>query len=185
MTESDQNLNDPHASGARASMPVAPPVAPQYQAQQPAAASVARPSSVARAVQLKYVGAALSVVGIIVSWTTRSQLRDQIEAAGPTLSSEAVESAAAISLVIGTVVGLVGVGLWLWMAAANGAGKSWARVLATVLGALGALSAVLSLTTGTGITIVLQLLSLVLAVTILVLLWRPASSAYYQARSAR
>ena len=185
MTESDQNLNDPDASGPGSSMPVAPPVAPQYRDPQAAAASVARPSSVTRAVQLMYVGAALSVVGIIVAWTTKSQLRDQIAAASPTLSSDAVESAVTISLVVGTVVGLVGVGLWLWMAAANGAGKSWARVLATVLGALGVLSAILSLTTGTGITIALQLLSLVLAVAILVLLWRPASSAYFQARSAR
>ena len=90
-----------------------------------------------------------------------------------------------VSLVTGIVVGVIAVGLWLWMAAANGAGKSWARIVATVLGALGALSAVLSLTTGTGITIALQLVILVLAVAILVLLWRPASSAYFQARSAR
>ena len=47
------------------------------------------------------------------------------------------------------------------------------------------LSALFSLTTGTGVTIAMQLLSLVLAVAILVLLWRPASSAYFQARSAR
>ena len=76
-------------------------------------------------------------------------------------------------------------GLWLWMAAANGAGKSWARVVATVLGALSVLSTVFSLTSGTGVTIAMQLLSLVLAVAILVLLWRPASSAYFQARSAQ
>ena len=180
MTESDQNLNDPGSS-----MPVAPPVAPQYRDQQAAAAAVARPSSVTRAVQLMYVGAALSVVGIVVAWTTKSQLRDQIEATSPTLTPDQVESAVTISLWAGIVVGLIAVGLWLWMAAANGAGKSWARVLATVLGGLGVLSAILSLTTGTGITIALQLLSLVLAVAILVLLWRPASSAYFQARSAR
>ena len=71
------------------------------------------------------------------------------------------------------------------MAAANGAGKSWARVVATVLGGLGVLSAIFTITTGTGLTVAMQLVSLVLAVTILVLLWRPASSAYFQARSAR
>ena len=181
MAHSDPNVNNPGGP------PVAPsvPVAPQYQPQGGAVAPVERPSSVTRAVQLMYVGAALSVVGILVAWTTKDQLREQVEAASPTLSPEAVDSATTISLGFATVVGLVGVGLWLWMAAANGAGRSWARVLATVLGALGALSAVFSLTTGTGVTIALQLLSLVLAVAILVLLWRPASSAYFQARSAR
>lgn len=179
MTHGDQDVPDENAAGS--SMPVAP----QYRAEPVAAASVERPSSVTRAVQLMYVGAALSVVGIVVAWATKSQLRDQIAAASPSLSSEDVESALTISLASATVVGLVAVGLWLWMAAANGAGRSWARVVATVLGGLGVLSAVFSLMTATGVTVVTQLLSLALAVTILVLLWRPASSAYFRARSAR
>ena len=181
MAHSDPNVNSPDPIGTGSSMPVAP----QYQPQPVAAASVERPSSVTRAVQLMYVGAALSILETIVAWATKSQLRDQIEATSPTLTPDQVESAVTVSLVTGIVVGVIAVGLWLWMAAANGAGKSWARIVATVLGALGALSAVLSLTTGTGITIALQLVILVLAVAILVLLWRPASSAYFQARSAR
>jgi hypothetical protein len=181
MADSDPNVPGPDASSTGSSMPVAP----RYQPQAVAAAPVERPSSVTRAVRLMYVGAVLSVLDVVVTWFTKSQLRDQIEATSPTLTPDQVETAVTVSLGTGLVVGLVAVGLWLWMAAANGAGKSWARVLATVLGALGALGAVLSITTGTGITIALQLLSLVLAVTILVLLWRPASSAYYQARSAR
>jgi len=180
MAQSDPNVNDPYAGGGVPSMPVAP----QYQSQHDPA-PVERPSSVTRAVQLMYVGAALSVVGIIVAWVTRSELRDQIEAASPTLTSDAVESATTISLAVASVVGLLGVALWLWMAAANGAGKSWARVLSTVLGGISALSAVYSLSTGTGITVAMQLLSLVLAVAILVLLWRPASSAFFRARSAQ
>ena len=181
MAQSDPNLPGPDGTSA----PSGPPVAPQYQPQAAAAAPVERPSSITRAVQLMYVGAVLSAIGIVISWITKDELRDQIAAAGPTLTSDAVESAVAISLVIGTVVGVISVLLWLWMAAANGAGKSWARVVATVLGALSVLSAVFTLTSGTGLTIAMSLLSLVLAVAILVLLWRPASSAFYQARSAR
>ncbi|GEK22469.1 hypothetical protein [Cellulomonas xylanilytica] len=182
MSHSDPTPHQPDTSDAGSSMPVAP----QYRAEPvAAAASVERPSSVTRAVQLMYVGAALSVVGIIVAWTTRSELREQVAAMTPSLDADGVESAVTISLMFATVIGVIGVGLWLWMAAANGAGKSWARVVATVLGGLGVLSAVFSLMSGTGITIASQLLSLVLAVAILVLLWRPASSAYFQARSAR
>jgi hypothetical protein len=71
------------------------------------------------------------------------------------------------------------------MASANGAGKSWARIVATVLGALGVVSTLFALTTATGTTVALQVISLLLAIAILVLLWLPASSAYFRARSAR
>jgi len=181
MTGQDPNVHDPYASGAGPSMPVAP----QYQAPPAPDASVERPSSVTRAVQLMYVGAVLSAIGIVVSWVTRNQLRDQIAEVTPSLTPKGVDAAVTISLVSATVVGLIAVGLWLWMAAANGAGKSWARVLATVLGAVSVLSVIFTLTSGTPVTIAMGLLSLVLAVAILVLLWRPASSAYFQARSAR
>lgn len=161
------------------------PVAPQYPAQPAAPTPVERPSSVTRAVQLMYLGAALSIAGIAVAWATTGQLRAQVAAANPSLTPDAVESATSISLVVATVVGLVALGLWLWMAVANGAGRSWARVVATVLGGLGVLSAVYSLMTATGVTVATQLLSLALAVAILVLLWRPESSEFFQARSAR
>jgi hypothetical protein len=172
--------SEPNPGGVERSMPVAP----QYQAQPTASAPVDRPSSVTRAVQLMYVGAALSVIGIIVAWATKSQLRDQLAKASTNLTSDQLDTAVTVSLGIATVVGLIAVGLWLWMAAANGAGKSWARVLATVLGGLSVVSTLVSLTNATGTSIALQLLSLLLAVAILVLLWRPASSAYFRAKSA-
>lgn len=161
------------------------PVAPRYEAQPAAVEPVEKPSTVTRAVQLMYVGAALSVVGIVVTWATKSQLRDQVAAASPSLTPDQVDTALTVSLGFASVVGLVGVGLWVWMALANQAGKSWARVVATVLGGLGLAGALFSLRSATGISIVLQLVSVLLAITILVLLWRPASSAYYKARSAR
>ncbi|MGY4643288.1 hypothetical protein [Cellulomonas sp. URHB0016] len=161
------------------------PVAPRYEAQQAAVPPVERPSTITRAVQLMYVGAALSLVGIVVAWATKSQLHDQIAEASPTLSASGVDTAVTAALGIGTFVGLVGVGLWIWMAFANGAGKSWARILSTVFGGLSVVSTLIGLRNATGVTIVLQLVSLVLAVVILVLLWRPASSAFYQSRSAR
>jgi hypothetical protein len=161
------------------------PVAPRYEAQPVAAPAVERPTTVARAVQLMYVGAALSLVGVVIAWATKSQLHDQLAEASPSLSASDVDTAVTVALGFGTVVGLVAVGLWLWMADANGAGKSWARIVATVLGGLSVIFTLLGLTNATGTTIALQLVSLVLAVTILVLLWLPASSAYFQARSAR
>lgn len=164
------------------------PVAPAYTAEPPYGAAttpVERPASLTRAVQLMYVGAVLGLVGVIAAWATKGALRDQLETAGTSLTSSELDTAVTIALATATVIGLIGVGLWLWMAAANKAGKSWARVLGTVFGGLNIVSVLLSLANSTGVTIALQLVSVALAVTILVLLWRPASSAYYKARSAR
>ena len=45
-------------------------------------------------------------------------------------------------LVVLVVVGLIGVGLWLWMAQKNKAGKNWARITSTVFFALDTLGAI-------------------------------------------
>jgi hypothetical protein len=161
------------------------PVAPRYEAQPVALEPVERPSSLTRAVQLMYVGAALSLVGVVVAWATKSQLHDQLATASPNTPSADIDTAVNLGLAAVTVGGLIAVGLWLWMASANGAGKSWARIVATVLGGLSVLLTAAGLSQATGLTIALQLLSLVLGIVILVLLWLPASSAFYRARSAQ
>jgi len=183
MTYPDQPPSGP-PSGPPAAPPVAPPVAPAYPAQQEAGPAVERPTSLTRAVQLMYVGAALSLVGIVLGWATQDAIRDGIAASGSDLSADAIDAAVMVALVLGTVVGLVGVGLWLWMAAANKAGRSWARVVATVFGGLNVLFTLYGLTTGVTPASILNVVSVLLAVVILVLLWRPSSSEYYRARSA-
>ena len=63
----------------------------------------------------------------------------------------------------------------------------WARVVATVLGALTVLSPVSSVAQGqmTTLNLIVSLISLVLAIAVLVLLWRKESSAYYEAVKAQ
>ncbi|MBO9554285.1 hypothetical protein [Cellulomonas sp.] len=171
-------------SGPPSAPPVAPPVAPAYPVQQEVGPAVERPASLTRAVQLMYVGAALSLVGIVIGWATQDTIRDGIAKSGTDLSADALDTAVMISLVLGTVVGLIGVGLWLWMAAANKGGRSWARVVATVFGGLNVVFTLYGFTTGVTPATLVSLVSVVLAVVILVLLWRPSSSEYYRARSA-
>lgn len=184
MTYPDQPPSGP-PSAPPVAPPVGPPVAPPaYVGEQPAGPAVERPASLTRAVQLMYVGAALSLVGIVLAWATKDTIRDSIADSGTALSADALDTAVTVSLVFGTVVGLIGVGLWLWMAAANKAGRSWARVVATVFGGLNILFTLYGLTTGVTPGSIANLVSVVLAVVILVLLWRPASSEYYRARSA-
>jgi hypothetical protein len=73
------------------------------------------------------------------------------------------------------------------MASANGKGRSWARIVATVLGALSVLSLLSSVAQGqlTTLNLIVSLVSLALAIAILVLLWRKESSAYYDAVKAQ
>ena len=73
------------------------------------------------------------------------------------------------------------------MAVKNGQGRSWARVVATVLGGLSVLSTLSNLAQGntTALSLVLSLVGIVLAAVILWFLYRPESSRFYTARSSR
>ncbi len=104
------------------------------------------PPSIQTAVKLMYAGAALSAVGFIVGLATIGSLKqDIINASTKPLTASQLHAAEAFGVATIVVLGLIGIGLWLWMARANGAGKSWARVVAAVLfglNTLGLLSAV-------------------------------------------
>ena len=115
----------------------------------------------------------LSAIGIVVTLFQIDYIRDQIEDDNPSFTSSEVDSAVAVGIGFAVVIGLIGVGLWLWMASANGQGKSWARIVATVLGALNVVGAIFSLavTPATAVSAVLTIVSLILAVVILVLLY--------------
>ncbi|WP_162599785.1 hypothetical protein [Nocardioides solisilvae] len=161
---------------------------PQYQGQPGAGAPPAppRPSSIANAVKLMYAGAALSALGVLVGLLTVGGLKDDIEesvrAEDPNASQDVIDAAFTFSLALVFVMGALGVALWLWMAWKNGQGRSWARVVATVLGGLNVVFTLLSLGQPglSGLAVVVNLLSVVLAVVILVLLWKKESTAFYE-----
>jgi hypothetical protein len=90
------------------------------------------PRSVLNAVKLMYTGAALEVLAVIIALVTRGSLRAAILARHPAYTAarlHTAEVARTVPLVIG---GLIAIGLWLWMAWANGRGRGWARVLSAV-----------------------------------------------------
>lgn len=146
---------------------------------------VEQPPSIRLAVRLMLVGAALSVLGVLVSFTQTDAVREAIEDSDSSLTASEVDAAVTVAVAFGAVFGLVGVGLWIWMAVANGQGKSWARVVATVLAALNVAGTLFNLAGGgaTGVSVALGLVSAVLAAVILVLLYRPESSRFYDLRS--
>jgi hypothetical protein len=143
------------------------------------------PPSLATAVRLMYVGAGLSAVSFVVNVFQRDEIREQIAENDSSLTQDELDTAANAAVAVSVVIGLVVVGLWIWMARSNARGQSWARTTATVLGVLSILSlaATLGMGQSTALATVLSLASVVLAAVILYLLYRPESTRYYDARS--
>jgi hypothetical protein len=144
------------------------------------------PQPVRTAVLLMYAGAALSAIEIIIGLLTISSLKNAIRSRYPGYTSSQLHTAEVVGVTTVVVIGLIGVGLWLWMAWANGAGKSWARVVASVFFGLNTID-LLTLVARPHATLGLALAILVWLVGLgaILLLWQRESSAYYQARSAR
>lgn len=143
------------------------------------------PDPMSRAVMLmKYAGPALQLIGVVLTFVRRDTIRDTFADQFPNYSTSELDGAVNASLTFAVVVGAIGIALWLWMAAKNGAGRSWARVVATVLGGLNILFTILSLNAGDAIVLVINIASIVVAGWVLYLLYRPESSQYYAAVKA-
>lgn len=132
------------------------------------------PRPVMNAVKLMYVGAGLEVLGLVLN----------LVAAGSGGSSNAAS---------GIVGSAIGAGLWLWMAAANKAGRNWARITSTVLFGLDCLflliiligaSTLISLAGGAAVAVVVaSIVVWLIGLGAIVLLWQRESSDYFAAVS--
>ncbi|MBD0292110.1 MAG: hypothetical protein ICV70_00870 [Jiangellaceae bacterium] len=143
------------------------------------------PSSLLAAVKLMYVGAGLSLLGMLFSVATRAQLRDQMEQEDQNLTPEELDRAVDMATGVTVVIGVIAIAFWLWMAQANRRGEAWARIVASVLFGLDVLLTGYNLAQTTGFGVIVNIASIALAGAILWLLYRKDSSAYYAAMSAR
>jgi len=164
----------------------APPPPPS-----PEAPPLERPRSLSTAVRLMQLGAVLSLLSVIVSLLTLDSMKESIgdamRDADPNVSQTTIDAAYSVGVVSGVIGGVIAVGLWLWMAWKNGQGRSWARIVATVFGALNLIFTAVSFGSPgmTAVSLGFGAINLILAVVILVLLWKKSSSAYYEAVSQR
>lgn len=145
----------------------------------PQPAGPALPPPVQMAIRLMWIGAALSAISAIVAATTVSSLRDTILKVHPSYTAAQVNSAERGQAFLYVFVGVVSVGLWLWMSFANRTGKPWTRIVATVLFGVNTVYTALTLAaTALGLVFVLLLWLTGLAATIL--LWRRPASEFYR-----
>jgi ABC-type uncharacterized transport system permease subunit len=79
-----------------------------------------------------YVGAGLEVLSLIVALATIGSLKSTIFREHPQYTSAQLHTAEVAGTLPLAVGALITIGLWLWMARANGKGKNWARILSAV-----------------------------------------------------
>jgi hypothetical protein len=161
------------------------PQYPQY-SQYPQAAQLPEPPppppSIVNAVKLMYAGAGIAVVDAIVAIVTRHAIKTIIEQRNPAFTPSQVNAATGAAVGVVIVLGLVGAGLWLWMAWANNHGRGWARVLSTIFFAIATLGVFLSFAqAATVIGRILGIIQWAVGLAAIVLIWRRQSSDYYAA----
>jgi hypothetical protein len=156
----------------------------------------AAPPSVRRAVIAMYIGAGTSIVGLAVgvamlNWVKNKVMTSLTRPQNMT-AQDYVNFRHAISTIITDVglpviviSGLIGAGIWLWMAWKCNQGRGWARVVSTVLFGINCLG--LIPVTGNGVRsislllLAWHLISWLPALAAIIFLWNRESTAYFQA----
>lgn len=173
----------PQYPGGTAAMPPKPPA----------------PQTVLRAHYCILAGAALSLVGIIVTLTQSNSIRSALESSdtNTAISQNTLNSLATATIVAAAVFGLIGTGLWIWMAFATKAGKNWARILSTVFFGLSATGTAFSTVTyfastattssstaftssDTTLGQIVSVLEFLAGLAAIILLWNKNSTAYFK-----
>jgi hypothetical protein len=151
---------------------------PEQQPQRPPA-----PTSVQTAVRLMYAGAALSFIELVVSLATVASLKTAILKRYPHYTSAQVHSAE-VAIVAGVVIeAVIAIGLWLWMARANAAGRNYARITGSVFFGLYTLFLLLSLRRpSASVGLVFALLVWLAGLGAVIMLWRKESASYFTPR---
>jgi hypothetical protein len=167
---------------------------PSSRSKQPQPSHSELPATLQWSVKLMLAGAAVSTVylvfAVIVTFSVKSSLArwNATEPKAKQLTASQLNSLATYYIVSTVIIGLIAIGLWLWMARMNTAGRNWARITASVLFLLwtyytyvsvGQTHGAATLITSTAIVLVTWLIGL----AALWLLWRPASSAFIKAQS--
>jgi hypothetical protein len=154
------------------------------------------PATVQRSVKLMLAGAAASTVYLVFSLIVMASIKSDLVRWNATLPKSQQHTASylnslATQIIVTTILtGLIAIGLWLWMAKMNSAGRNWARIVASVLFVLWSYNTYVSIGQTRGaatlvVSTVIMVVTWLIGIAALYLLWRPDSSAYFKAQSSR
>jgi len=142
--------------------------------------------SVVMAVRLMYAGAVVSALSLIVGLATVGSLRDSLHKAQPSLTPTQLHDLQTVVVVGSVFIGLISIGLWLWMAMMNKAGKPWARIIATVLFGLDTLFLLLGVArAGAAAGTLVSILTWAIGLGAVIYLWRRDATAYFNPQAAQ
>jgi hypothetical protein len=139
------------------------------------------PPQVRSAIKAMYVGAAATVVGVVIEILTIGATKTEIEKRSPHLTASQV-TATEHTLVIGIVIsGLIAVAAWIFIARACKNGNNWARITGTVLFGLATLDTIASAFAPQAVAVrawwpVIWLCGL----TAVIFLWQRASTQFFR-----
>lgn len=152
----------------------------------PESAQPEPPPSVVMAVRLMYAGAVVSALSLVVGLVTIGSLRNSLHKAQPSLTPTQLHNLQTVVVVGSIFIGVISIGLWLWMAYMNKAGKPWARIVATVLFALDTLFLLLGVArAGAAAGTLVSILTWLIGLGAVVYLWRRDSSAYFNPQAGQ
>jgi len=140
------------------------------------------PSQVANAVKVMYVGAATSILGIIIDVLTVNATKTAIERRSHRLTVSQVDASQHV-LIAGFIVGgLIGAAAWILVARNCQGGKNWARITGTVLFAIATLDTIVGVTAPLAVAVKLWgALVWLVGLTAVVFLWQRPSSEFFTA----
>jgi hypothetical protein len=151
--------------------------------QMPETRHLPAPASVLNAVRVMYVGAAASLLGIVIDVLTVGATKRAIEKHSHHLTASQINSSQHVLVIAFIIGGLIGAAAWFFLARSCLGGKNWARITGTVLFALatvdtlGGLGAPIA-----GAVKIWALLVWLVGLTAIVFLWRRTSTEFFKAR---
>jgi hypothetical protein len=148
----------------------------------------APPQSVRRAVRLMYAGAATMTVFFITALATMGGFKNAVITANktakhPMTTSQINGYVTGYTLYV-IVIGIISIGLWLWMARMNGQGKNWARITATVLLCLWTVNTAGVVQTGVVQSMIFPVIAWLIGAAAIFYLWRQESGAFFGSKGA-
>jgi len=144
------------------------------------------PQPVLQAIKLMYAGAAISTVGLFVSLIVPladvAGTKAAIKKARPSLTTSQVNQTFTVGIELVVFYGVIGTALWLWMARANSRGRSWTRVLSTVLCGIATLQLFGTLRAPAALGVLFAGLTWLAGGAAVYLLWRKESTDFFKPR---